>query len=311
MPAHGARCWCWLLFYVFCSSPGGDLVEPARAQKCALAYILRVRTEPTLAPLHSLTTADEATIAQIWRVSPADVTSVCTEVAAATGRHLQQQGLPVTSLAIRHMVSVRGLAQAQSKVATGAVAIVDGSFAALVANKLRSRTLYPPRAPADLQPACIVDVTCRPPPPPSSPAPLPAPAWRRSPPPPPVHTPPLPVRRTPPPPVHTPPLHTPPPPPPVRPRPSGNAALFLLGRDGCRSGGGWTPCWGGCMGVDVHGGGRRARRLARGGQCCLQLAGIQWAARQPDLLLLTRRVASRPNAVLMLLMGPSPFPFSC
>lgn len=204
--------------------------------------------------------ADEATIAQIWRVSPADVTSVCSEVAAATGRRLQQQGLPVTSLAIRHMVSIRGLAQAQAKVATSAVAIVDGSFAALVANKLRSRTLYPPRAPAGLQPACIVDVTCRPPPPPSPPTPLPAPARRRSPPPPGRRSPPPPVYKPPPAPVHKPPPPppervVPQPPPPARPEPSGNAALFLLGRDGCRSGGGWTRSWGGwvCMGAREHG----------------------------------------------------------
>lgn len=221
-------------------------------QKCALAHMLRGLAEPTLAPC-TPSNADEASIAQLWRVSPADVTSFCSEVAAATERSLQQQGPPVTSLAIRHLVSIRGLAPAQSKVATSAVAIVDGTFAALVANTLRSRTLYPPQVPADLQPACIVDVTCRPPPPPSPPAPLPAPARRRSPPPP--------VRGLPPPsPVHKPPppppdRAMPQPPPPARPKPSGNAALFLLGRDGCRSGGGWTPGWwvGAWVCIRVHG----------------------------------------------------------
>ena len=185
---------------------------------------------PSLPLLSLLPHTDEASIAQVWRVSQADVSSFCQEVASATGRRLQQRGPGlVTTLAIRHLVSIRGLPQSQGKVVASTAAIDNGAFATLVARKLGSRTAYPPRPPADLQPACIVDVTCRPPPPPMPPAPLPAPARPRSPPPPPAP-------KLPPPPSRV----VPRPPPPVAPKPSSQAALFLLGRDACQSGGEWA-----------------------------------------------------------------------
>lgn len=136
--------------------------------------------------------ADEAAIAKVWGVSEAQVSSFCEE-AAATGRRLQQG---TTNLAIRHVVSVRGLAQAQAQVAASAAAVTNGTMANLVAQKLHSGSLFPPKPPAK-QPACIVHVTCRNPPPP----PLAPDVRRRSPPPSPRPPSPPPPARAPPPPA--------------------------------------------------------------------------------------------------------------
>ncbi|KAI7843437.1 hypothetical protein COHA_002915 [Chlorella ohadii] len=153
--------------------------------------------------------AYEVSIAQVWGVSPAAVTSFCLEVPPATGRRRLQQGKGVITLAIRHVVGMRGLARAQAAVTASAAAITDGAFAASVAAQLHSATRYVPRPPANPQPACIIGVTCRNPPP--------SPPPKRSPPSPP------------------PPRPKPSPPPP-RTNPSGTAALYLVERQACSSG---------------------------------------------------------------------------
>lgn len=149
--------------------------------------------------------ADEAAIAQIWRVSKADVTSVCQELA--------QLGAGTTTLAIRHMVSKRGLAPAEATVNISLPAIRNGQFAALLVRRLGSCTLFAPQPPATPQPVCIVGISCR-----------------RMPPPPP-----RPKSRPPPPrPRHSPSPRPPSPPPPMH---SGSAALYLVGHGSCQYGG--------------------------------------------------------------------------
>lgn len=148
----------------------------------------------------------------MWGISPAAVASFCQEMPPATGRRRLQQGPGVVTLAIRHVVGMRGLARAQTAVTASAAAITNGAFAASVAAQLHSATLYAPRPPATPQPACIIGVTCRNPPP--------SPPPKRSP-------------------LNPPPPRPKPSPPPPRSNPSGPAALYLVERQACSSGGGW------------------------------------------------------------------------
>ena len=190
--------------------------------------------------------ADVASIAQVWRVNKTDVQSYCQEVPAGAARRLAQAGpraaATTTTLAIRHVVSIRGLVPAQTEVAASANAIKNGTFASLVAAQLGSPAAFVPKPPPNPQPACIVDVTCRKPPPPPPKRALPPPKLAPpSKPPPPGAKP-----RTPPPraaPRPPAPARPRSPPPPVAPRPSGYAALYLIGREGCQSGGEATSRW--------------------------------------------------------------------
>ncbi len=200
--------------------------------RCAGLLSHALRPAPTLGLPAPAPRADEAAIAEVWHVNKAAVTSSCKQQVAATGP--QQRSTSVT-LAIRHLVSIRGIGPAQAEVEASAAAIKDGTFASLVAAHLHNSTAYKPRPPPNPQPACIVNVTCRKPPPPparspqpSPPPPRPTPTARRPPSPPPP-------QRAPPPP--TPARRVPSPPPPTPPRPSGTASLFLVARQGCASGG--------------------------------------------------------------------------
>lgn len=160
----------------------------------------------------------------MWGVSAGEVASACQGPSAAAGRRLLQQGRTIT-LGIRLVTRVRGLVPAQADVTDGGAAITNGTFARLVAQHLGNTVLFVPRAPTDQQPTCIAGMTChisKPPPPPAA-----APTRKRPPPP----------KAKPPPPRRA------PSPPPPTPNPSGNAALFLVGRQGCKSGGGWVWWW--------------------------------------------------------------------